>query len=203
MQPKFSVVIIICDLERLTHQNTLEHLRHITQVERVVELCRNGQHSPLHLEVHIDRGLDSNASLQLLTGLLHLEVAIKDLLKDQSEGLLSSLRHIHNLEVTHEARCQGLTAAARRSCCADDCVALDFAPAEVCTIVEAIHVNELSEQLNRRLRTVELLLRHVDIIDEDEELGVALYAPHLLSFAHELAFDVGLRALALGLGGEV
>lgn len=102
--------------------------------------------------------------------------------------------------MAHESWCEGLAAAARRSSSADDSVALDLAPAEVCTIVEAIHIDELSEQLNRWLSTIELFLGHVDIIDEDEELGIALHAPHLLSLAHELAFDVGLSALAFRLG---
>lgn len=53
------------------------------------------------------------------------------------------------------------------------------------------------------MRTVELLLRHVDIVDEDQALGAALDAPNLLALPHELAFDIGLRAFTLRLGREV
>ena len=165
-----------------------------------MELRRDWQHCPLYLEIHINCSLHSHASLQLLTCLLDLEVAIEDLLKDQRESLLSGLRHIHDLEMAHESWREGLAAAARRSCSADDCVALDLAPAEVSSIVKAIHIDELSKQLNRWLSTIELFLGHVDIIDEDEELSISLHAPHLLSLAHKFALDIGLSALAFRLG---
>ena len=106
--------------------------------------------------------------------------------------------------MSHKARSQRLSATTRWSSCAYDSKLFDSLPLEVSPIVVALLVDKLSQELNRWLGSVELLLRHVDIIDEDKALCIALdSAIDALALFLQLAIDIGLRALAIRLCGEV
>ena len=105
--------------------------------------------------------------------------------------------------MAHETRCQGLASSTGRSRCAHDGEFLDLFPAKALSVVEPIVVDQLAKQLDGRLGTVDLLLRHVDVVDEDDALRIALHAPDLLTLSHKLSFNVGLGASALSLRGEV
>ena len=203
MEPQLCVPFLVADLKWLAHEDALEHLSNISEVECVMELGGDRQHSFLYLQVHVNGSLNSYACLQLIAGFLDGEEPVEDLLKDESQSFFSGLRHIDDLEVAHKAGCKRLPTAAGRRCSTHDGEALDLAPAKVRTIVETVHVNQLSKKLDGRLSAIELFLGHVHIIDEDEELGIALHAPYLLALSHELTLDISLRTLALGLSRKV
>ena len=167
VQPQPCVIVAISDLVWLTHEEPLEDFGHITQIERVVELGRDGQHRAANLQVHVNGGLDCYRCFQFVRGFTRGEVASEDRLEDLCQGLFCRLRHIDDLEVAHEARRQRLTSTTRWSSSADHTELLDLLPGELRPVVVALHVDELSEQLNGRLCSVELFLWHVDIIDED------------------------------------
>ena len=105
--------------------------------------------------------------------------------------------------MAHETGRQRFATTARGCCRTHNSEPFDLAPAEVCAIVEAIHIDELSEEFDGRLGAIELFLRHIDVINEDEELCIALDTPDLLALTHELAFDVRLSALTLSSGREI
>ena len=178
----------------------MEDFGHITQIERVVELGRDGQHSAAHLQVHVNRGLHRDTRLQLVVGLLSIEEPTKNLLKDQRECILSRLGYVHDLEVSHEARREGLSTSTRRCRSTNHCELLYVLPFAVLAIIVAFLVNELSKKLDRGLGTVELFLRHVDVINEDETLSVALdRAKDILSLFLKFGIDVLLSSDTLSL----
>ena len=200
VQPQLSVVVAVGYLEGLAHEEALEDLRDVTQVERVVELGRDGQHCAAHLQVHIDRSLHGDARLELVASLLISEETAQDLLKDQCQRFFGRFRDVHDLEVSHEARGERLPAATRRCCSANNREFLNVLPLASLAIIVALLVNELPEKLNRWLGSIELFLRHVDVIDENEALCVALdRAKDILPLLLQLGIDVLLCADAFRL----
>ena len=203
MQPQLSIAIVLRYLVRFAHEDALEHLGHVAQVKRVVELGRDGQHRAANLQVHVNGGLDCYRCFEFVRGFTRGEVASEDRLEDLCQGLFCRLRHIDDLEVAHEARRQRLTSTTRWSSSADHTELLDLLPGELRPVVVALHVDELSEQLNGRLCSIELFLWHVDIVDEDQALRVALEAVDITIALRNLGIKHGLNALTLSLGREV
>lgn len=64
-------------------------------------------------------------------------------------------------------------------------------------------VNQLTHQLYWGLSSKLLYSRHVNIINKNQCLWVALCAKHLLSLLDQLRLDVDLGAVAGGLGTEI
>jgi hypothetical protein len=69
---------------RVAHENALNNLTHITQVEHVVELCRSGTQILLDLGVDLNSTLNNRgrASLHRL-----LETTLKEAVQDAGENL--------------------------------------------------------------------------------------------------------------------
>lgn len=105
--------------------------------------------------------------------------------------------------MSHEAwRERGPTSTRWRSRTYDS-ESLDFLPAKSGPIIEAPLVDELAEEFNRWLCAVLLLLWHVNIVDKDEELCVALHSVHLFALLADSGLDIRLRILALRLSAKV
>lgn len=101
--------------------------------------------------------------------------------------------------MSHETRGQRCASATGRSRSTHDGELLDLLPAEALSVVEATCVDKLTEELDGGLCTILFSLWHVNIIDKDDTLRVALNTPNLLSFPHQLAFNVCLSAFTLSL----
>ena len=106
--------------------------------------------------------------------------------------------------MSHEAGREGLATATGRCSCANHREFLNVLKLVGLPIIVAFLINELPEKFNWWLCSIELLLRHVDIVDENQALSIALdRAKHILALLLELRIDVGLSDDAVSLRGEV
>lgn len=64
-------------------------------------------------------------------------------------------------------------------------------------------INILSEQFNRRLGSIDLLLWHVQIINEDNGLLAHLWSEHSLPSLVKAGHDDVLSLIGTCLGGEI
>ena len=69
--------------------------------------------------------------------------------------------------------------------------------------VYEVALQQLPEEFNRGLCSIFLNCGHVDVVNEDEALRIALSSIDLLSLLDKLRLDVSLGAAAVSLGGEV
>lgn len=90
--------------------------------------------------------------------------------EDLRDGLAIELVAVHHVEVPHETRRNAGPSSTRRTKCCKDKDVFYLHELLILAIVPTLVVHELSQQFDRWLSTVFLLLRHVQIINKDNVL---------------------------------
>mmetsp|Transcript_6913 Transcript_6913/g.16623 ORF Transcript_6913/g.16623 Transcript_6913/m.16623 type:complete len:1317 (-) Transcript_6913:1319-5269(-) len=187
-------------LPLVNHEHTLKHLADVTQVERVVKLGGRRQELGRDAVVHLDGASHKALGHLLDLGVKLLEESLENRCEDERHGLVRGRWHAQHREVAREARRDLGAAAARRRGAGEHDRVDDVLPEELVAVVEALEVEELAEQLDRRLGAVGLSERHVHVIDEDQNRATSRRAEQRLALLLELALDGGLRDERRGLG---
>ena len=167
----------------------MEDLGNVSQIESVVELRWNGQKGLGDIRVQVDCRGDGDAGLgspNNFSEVFVVQETSEYALKDECQRLLSSIRNVHDLEVTHESRGKDGPTTIWRSSRTNQREVLNLHPREGWSLVESMLVDQLPKEFNRWLGSVLLHCRHIDIVDEDEALCISLSSPHLLSLLDQL-----------------
>lgn len=85
------------------------------------------------------------------------------------EAVLGGWRQSEHGEVTQEARGDWIATSTRRGTRGRQSDFLNVDPEELVTVVQAAEVLILTQQFNGRLRAVTIQLRHVQIVDKDDD----------------------------------
>ena len=188
---------------RIGLKHALYALGQIAQIENVVRLGRRRQKIGTHASIDLDARRD-DAVAALFDGRRKLgEKSVHDRLEYVLETLLVRRRYAERIEVTKKTRRHRIaTAAGRRARRAHDRVLNDF-PEELVAIVKAAEVLILSQKFDRRLRSVPVQFRHVEIVDEDDDAFVLRRTEDVFSFLLQIRLDDGLRAFAARLRRKV
>mmetsp|Transcript_74186 Transcript_74186/g.176863 ORF Transcript_74186/g.176863 Transcript_74186/m.176863 type:complete len:367 (-) Transcript_74186:3375-4475(-) len=189
-------------MHRLDHEKSLEHLRHISQVEGVVRSRWGWQKLVATLVVHLDRALDRRVGQALNLTFEALQESGNNGSEDCGHRLLTGGRHAKHLGMPGEPRRHCIAAAAWRCRAQQQGSVLDVLPLVLLPVKEAPLILELPQQLDGRLGAVLLYQRHVHIIDEDHHRLVHWRTQQRLAFPLQLALDIDLRLVSLGLGAE-
>jgi hypothetical protein len=123
MEPEPGKHVIVLDGDRNTHQDALEDLCDVSQVERVVELSWNWEKVLGDLKIHIDCGGDCDSRLSTsdcLTKVLLFQEPVEDALEDKGKCLFLGVGNVEHHEVAHEARSELCSTSTWRSSCAHD-----------------------------------------------------------------------------------
>lgn len=196
MCPQLDHVILGLDGLRGGARDALEDLAHITQVVGVVRFRRGRSEALLDHLVDIDR-IGNNVVTHALDGfgvggvLVLEEEPIHDIVEDVVHGLLRVGLNVNNIEMADIARRDvvatttwGSHGSHKLNCSNDSeflLIGIDFVPATV--------IHPLTEELNGRLCSVHFLLRHVEIINENEALLAKGRSIDTLSALFHLAID--------------
>eukprot|EP00968_Pinguiococcus_pyrenoidosus_P021236 scaffold2724_cov260-Pinguiococcus_pyrenoidosus.AAC.23 len=174
------------------HQNPLENLRDVAQLLR---------DPPKDLDRRRDHGRHrvSDACVKLA----HRGEAREDAREDPGHDLRTGRRHAEHVEMPDEARRHLVPPALWWRRAGKKVGVLDVLPEELISVVEALEVQKLPQQLYRRLCTVFLHLGHVDVVHEDDDLSAGGCPQEVLAFLLQLALDGGLRHEGRRLRGEV
>ena len=132
------------------------------------------------------------------------EEPIHDIVEDVVHGLLRVGLNVNNVKVAHITRRDMVATTTwwshgSRELNGDNSselllIGIDFVPATV--------VHPLTEELNWRLSSIHLLLRHVEIIDEDEALFAKGRSIDTLSALFHFTIDDSLSLIGTSLGRE-
>lgn len=85
------------------------------------------------------------------------------------EAVLGGWRESEHGEVTQESRGNWIATSTRRGTRGRQSDFLNVDPEELVTVVQAAEVLILTQQFNGRLRAVTIQLRHVQIVDKDDD----------------------------------
>mmetsp|Transcript_18948 Transcript_18948/g.38922 ORF Transcript_18948/g.38922 Transcript_18948/m.38922 type:complete len:373 (+) Transcript_18948:686-1804(+) len=203
MHPKLAEGVRVRALGRGDHEHPLEHLGDVPQVEGVVEPCGRRQEVLGDVLVHLDSGRH-DALDQVDDALVEFDdVRGEDRVEDELKGGDAGGGDAKDVVVTGEARSDFAPSSARGRRAGEEDGVHNVLPEELVAIVKALVVKVLPEQLDGRLGAVRLYNRHVDIIDEDDELLVGGRSEQVLPLLLHLGLDRGLDDEAARLGGVV
>ena len=196
MSPQLNHVILGLDGRRGGARDALEDLAHITQVVGVVRFRGGWSETLLDHLVDIDR-IGNNVVTHALDGLsvggvlVLEEEPIHYIVEDVVHGLLRVGLNINHVEVADITRRDvvatttwGSHGSHKLNGSNDSeflLIGIDFVPATV--------IHPLTEELDGRLCSIHLLLRHVEIIDENEALLAKGRSIDTLSALFHLAID--------------
>mmetsp|Transcript_150542 Transcript_150542/g.484029 ORF Transcript_150542/g.484029 Transcript_150542/m.484029 type:complete len:317 (+) Transcript_150542:5341-6291(+) len=184
------------------HEQALEDLGNITQVEGVVRprWCR--QQLFATLVVQLDGATDGSVgqTLNLLFELL--QEASDDGPENGVHGFLARRGHAQHMRMPGEARGHRIPASSWRGCAEQQSHVFDVLPLEFFAVEEAALVLALPQQLNGRLRAILFNKRHVNIIDEDHDRFVHWCAQQSLALLVEFPLNGHLCLVSFCLGAE-
>mmetsp|Transcript_19111 Transcript_19111/g.54874 ORF Transcript_19111/g.54874 Transcript_19111/m.54874 type:complete len:205 (+) Transcript_19111:312-926(+) len=184
------------------HQQALEDLRNVAQVEGVMWPRRGRQELVATLDVKLDRPLDGGLRQRLDLLLELLEEPTHDGAKNRAHGFFARRRHAEHMRVAREPRRHGVPAATRGRRAEEQRGVLDFLPIVLLPVEEAPLILELPQKLDRRLCTILLHERHVDVIDKNSDGLVYRGSEQGLPLFFQFALNRHLRLVCLGLRGE-
>mmetsp|Transcript_74194 Transcript_74194/g.176947 ORF Transcript_74194/g.176947 Transcript_74194/m.176947 type:complete len:217 (-) Transcript_74194:647-1297(-) len=177
-------------------------LRQIAEVERVVALCRGGQHCRRHVLVKLYRGSHHCVRHTGHSPRKSAQEPLHDGLENPLKALLLERSNEDEVEVPLKPASQERPSSTRRAHCTDENQVHQVS--ELCglSLIPALSVHPLAEQLNRWLSTILLLGRHVQIIDEQQALLAKRRSIGALLSLVKLAINDVLRLVRVGLGTE-
>ena len=120
-------------------------------------------------------------------------------------GSLVQVRHPKHIKLAEKTRGHWVTAAGRRRTGRCENAVLDIHELQFLQIVEPAMVDDLSQELDRRLGPVSLQTGHVDIVDEDNHLASGRRPNQVFFLLYEfiLVHEEVLDILGAGLSREV
>ena len=135
-----------------------------------MELGGNRQKIFIHLIVHVNcRGNCQSAVLyNLFVKAIRSKEISQNSVKDLGQYLITCIRDIDNVEMSHEPGCQMSSSSSWRRCCTYQPIVLNSLLVKHRPIINMSIVNQLPEQLNRRLRPILLDHGHVNIIHKNK-----------------------------------
>jgi hypothetical protein len=198
-------VVLVRDVFILAHKHTLDNLWQITQVESVMALSRRGQEFVNSLLVDVYSWLHDVFSEDWeTTTLLELQVTTKNGSENSLHGGLWKVGYPNHVEVTEEAGGYSVSATTGGSATSNELGVLDKLEEQLLNVPETTLINDLSEELTRRLGTVGLKLRHVNIIDEEDFAGSEnLRREQVLTLLVQITFECILQVSTGSLTREV
>jgi hypothetical protein len=156
------------------------------------------------LFVDIDGGLDDIFGLERQAWvLLEVEVSAENASEDESHRLGRERRHPHHGELAEKAGGDFVSTTAGGSAGSDEFGVLDFLEEEFLGVVETALVDNLAEELARRLGLTSIKLGHVHVINEEDHLLAGLRSQHISSTRLELSFERVHQVLGSSFTGEV
>mmetsp|Transcript_20678 Transcript_20678/g.31621 ORF Transcript_20678/g.31621 Transcript_20678/m.31621 type:complete len:466 (-) Transcript_20678:2095-3492(-) len=209
VRPQLDHVVFVGDSLGIRLGDALEDLADISQVVSVMRLGR----SRLELAhgLHVDEdGLGNQRVLQALHRLregrlaLRSEQPIHDVRENELQTVIRVGFDVQDVEMANVPLRDRVAAVSRRthSGSKPHISQLSEFPLRGVDIVPSGIVHPLSEQLDRRLGSELLLLRHVEVINEDNSLLAVLRTVDTLSLLLHLAIDDAFCLVGRGLGRE-
>mmetsp|Transcript_1957 Transcript_1957/g.4404 ORF Transcript_1957/g.4404 Transcript_1957/m.4404 type:complete len:492 (+) Transcript_1957:1679-3154(+) len=194
----------------LQRQDPLEDLGQVSEVESVVTLSRRREHLRRDSLVDVDARVDRRLGKRLDVRREHRKVPVEDGEEDDEENGAGGRGDGEHREVPEEPVSHYVASSSRGPTGCDQNHVDDVVPVELLPVVKASkrtvvlqRVCHLPQQLDRGLSPVLLPCRHVDVINEADELLVHRRPHHSLPLLLETKFQHLLRARARRLRGEV
>mmetsp|Transcript_30797 Transcript_30797/g.69451 ORF Transcript_30797/g.69451 Transcript_30797/m.69451 type:complete len:675 (+) Transcript_30797:4487-6511(+) len=181
--------------------------RQVTEVEDVVEASGSGRHVgddslvkfQRRFREHLPAGLEEFSVLGRGEG---LEMAVKDGGEDSDDGLIGGEGDVEDSEERYESGIHRIASSARRAAGSQAVGIDDVLPNELFPVVEPLLLYEELEQRDRLLGPVSVNKRHVNVVNEDDQLPSRGRAECPLEPLLNVALYVDLQVLAGGSGGE-
>mmetsp|Transcript_49832 Transcript_49832/g.161162 ORF Transcript_49832/g.161162 Transcript_49832/m.161162 type:complete len:202 (+) Transcript_49832:5668-6273(+) len=166
MQPELHEAVPVLQIGLdVDHEQALQHLRGVTQIEGVVALDRRGQKVGRDAEEHVNgRADDRSRQISQLRCIEH-QPAVQDGVQNAIHGLLRKRCHPDHVEVPDHPGSDLHAAASRRSTCCDELGVGNRFPKQFLAVVESLVVDDLPQQLDRWLRPVRFEHRHVQVVN--------------------------------------
>mmetsp|Transcript_103260 Transcript_103260/g.296492 ORF Transcript_103260/g.296492 Transcript_103260/m.296492 type:complete len:372 (-) Transcript_103260:221-1336(-) len=167
-----------------------------------MRLHRGREHVVLHALVDRDRRVDDRRRelFEVLAKAVLREEARENRRKDAGHGRLRDIGEPHHGKVAEQARRDRVAAAARRGARATEDEVLHELEEKLGRVIEAALVDKLTEELVRRLRTVCLEGRHVEVVNEEHHLFARGRSEEILTLLLELGLHDVFQVRRLGLG---
>ena len=195
--------LLAVEVARVRGQQALHDLGDVAQVKEVVAVHGRRQEGLDDALVDADRGgHDAGHELAHVLGEVR-HARREDGLEDGAHLLVGRESEVDDVEAALQPLGDDGAAAARRAHGDDELHVRDVAPGLLRAVVPAAVVEPLAQQLERRLRAEGVLLRHVEVIHEADELLAADGAHLVLGPLLEHALDDVLHRVARGGGREV
>lgn len=207
MGPKLDEITLSQERFVCCFGDSLENFREISQVIDIMRLRwrRKQFFGSLDLRVEFNSGVD-NVILEIGDSLGQSlrqvgEVPLEDSAEDLDERFSIEWLDIHQVEVPNVTHRHNVSTTDGRKHGCDKVDAAKVLELFGLEIVPTSVVHPLSQQFNRRLSAVLLLLRHVEIIDEDNNLITSFFRPilPLSSTRANLAINKTLNLISVGL----
>mmetsp|Transcript_47924 Transcript_47924/g.133604 ORF Transcript_47924/g.133604 Transcript_47924/m.133604 type:complete len:407 (+) Transcript_47924:768-1988(+) len=202
--PEADELLLIFDEIRAPLRDALEDLGKVAQIKRVVGLHWGWQEILGDRLVHVDcrdnhgRRDGLHAAAEALA-----QHPVEDRAKDALERLAVERHEIDDIEMPDIPLRDAGPTTTRRAHRSNELRVDDLAVLVLVTVVPTCVVHPLPQDLDRRLRAILLLGRHVQIIDEDDAGLVQRRAENPLTTLVELAVDDVLRRVRRGLRRKV
>mmetsp|Transcript_27981 Transcript_27981/g.68358 ORF Transcript_27981/g.68358 Transcript_27981/m.68358 type:complete len:434 (+) Transcript_27981:5687-6988(+) len=186
------------------HEEAEDDSPKVAQVEEVVRLCGRGEEVGERRVVDLEGAPDDGLAEALDGARRALLVKLKahDGVEDARHGLGVKLSHRDDVEPPEEARGDEGAAAAGGAHRAHVHHVDNVAEGLFLEIVPPVVVHELPEDLDGRLRAVDLLCGHVEVVDKDNSLLAHGGPVDALAALVELGVNDVLRLQRGGLRGE-
>lgn len=150
----------------------------------------------VELSKHINRR--SNHNVTAFSNIIRKKVLREELfnycLEYVTQNLLGRSWNIYNVEVSHKSGCQGCSASSRWSSGTDQLITLNLLLVILRLVIDNVCINEKSEEFNRRLGSILLNKRHVNVVNENQTLLAAIGPDHFLaSLFHKFRLNTSLN----------
>mmetsp|Transcript_53894 Transcript_53894/g.129885 ORF Transcript_53894/g.129885 Transcript_53894/m.129885 type:complete len:508 (+) Transcript_53894:1582-3105(+) len=187
---------------RVRHQNALQYLAQITQVEGVVRLRRRRQQVVDDRRVHAHTGCHDGIRRRPDALVERPQEVVQDGAEDEGHRLIVHLCVVDHVEVAEETGRHRVASAAGRTKGRQQDAVDDTPEHTLLAVIPALVIAPLPQQLDRRLRKVLLALRHVQVVNEDDVLAASDRTIDTTSTLLQLAVDGVLGLVRTGLRRE-